>query len=176
MPTTVKYKISYPLGTVAPNVPVVMQAQAESVEAALDVLPYARGLLKRNVNNNTNNISDGTWQMFDLVTHTLELGRWYEVTYQFVTTCATTNVPMGVAIRSSATTDATATGTDVENSATIWTAPLASSGKTDSPTFVFQATAAGPVNLKACVARAVGTGAITVSTRRLYLRDLGKHL
>lgn len=35
MPSTVKYGITYPLGTQAPNVPVSMQSQAESVEAAL---------------------------------------------------------------------------------------------------------------------------------------------
>lgn len=35
MPTTLKYQIAYPAGNVAPNVPLVMQTQAESVEAAL---------------------------------------------------------------------------------------------------------------------------------------------
>lgn len=38
MPSTLKHKISYPSGTVAPNVPVVMQTQAESVDAALTAL------------------------------------------------------------------------------------------------------------------------------------------
>lgn len=36
MPTTTNWDIEYPNGTVAPNVPAVMQAQAQSVEAALD--------------------------------------------------------------------------------------------------------------------------------------------
>jgi hypothetical protein len=35
MPNTLTHNISYPLGTVAPNVPVVMQALAESVDAAI---------------------------------------------------------------------------------------------------------------------------------------------
>ena len=38
MPTTLKHGISYPSGSVAPNIPVVMQAQAQSVEAALEAL------------------------------------------------------------------------------------------------------------------------------------------
>lgn len=38
MPSTLKYGITYPAGSVAPNVPVVMQAQAQSVEAALATL------------------------------------------------------------------------------------------------------------------------------------------
>lgn len=35
MPSTLKYAITYPSGTAAPNVPLVMQTQAESVEAAI---------------------------------------------------------------------------------------------------------------------------------------------
>ncbi|WP_457950427.1 hypothetical protein ACTAQI_07545 [Pseudarthrobacter sp. alpha12b] len=35
MPSTLKYGITYPSGTVAPNVPIVMQQQAESVDAAI---------------------------------------------------------------------------------------------------------------------------------------------
>jgi hypothetical protein len=42
MPSTVKYAISYPAGTTAPNVPVVMQTQAESVEAALTGITKTR--------------------------------------------------------------------------------------------------------------------------------------
>lgn len=38
MPTTLKYGITYPSGSAAPNVPLAMQTQAESVEAALDNL------------------------------------------------------------------------------------------------------------------------------------------
>lgn len=38
MPNTLTYGITYPSGTVAPNVPIVMQTQAESVEAALAAL------------------------------------------------------------------------------------------------------------------------------------------
>lgn len=38
MPTTLKYAIAYPAGTVAPNVPAVMQTQAQSVEAALKTI------------------------------------------------------------------------------------------------------------------------------------------
>lgn len=38
MPTTTKHAIAYPSGSVAPNVPVVMQTQAESVDAALTAL------------------------------------------------------------------------------------------------------------------------------------------
>lgn len=35
MPSTLKYAITYPSGSVAPNVPIVMQQQAESVDAAI---------------------------------------------------------------------------------------------------------------------------------------------
>lgn len=38
MPSTLTHKISYPSGTVAPNVPVVMQTTAESVDSALVAL------------------------------------------------------------------------------------------------------------------------------------------
>lgn len=38
MPSTLKYQITYPAGNVAPNVPLVMQQSAESVEAALDAI------------------------------------------------------------------------------------------------------------------------------------------
>lgn len=49
MPTTTVHKIKYPTGSVAPNVPVVMQDQADSVEAALIALSQAdRRMLFRN--------------------------------------------------------------------------------------------------------------------------------
>lgn len=38
MPTTLIHKILYPLGSVAPNVPVVLQSLAESVESALTAI------------------------------------------------------------------------------------------------------------------------------------------
>jgi hypothetical protein len=40
MPSTLRFGIQYPAGTVAPNVPLVMQTQAESVETAMNTLPY----------------------------------------------------------------------------------------------------------------------------------------
>jgi hypothetical protein len=40
MPTTTRFGISYPAGSAAPNVPLSMQTQAESVEAALNTFPY----------------------------------------------------------------------------------------------------------------------------------------
>lgn len=41
MPTTTNWNIEYPNGTVAPNVPAVMQAQAQSVETALNSIALA---------------------------------------------------------------------------------------------------------------------------------------
>lgn len=43
MPSTLKYQITYPAGNVAPNVPLAMQSQAESTEAAIiasDNIPF----------------------------------------------------------------------------------------------------------------------------------------
>lgn len=48
MPSTLKYGITYPSGSVAPNVPIAMQTQAESVDAALTALnieKMAKGLV-----------------------------------------------------------------------------------------------------------------------------------
>lgn len=137
--------------------------------------PSPRGILKRNYNNGTTNVSDGSWIMMDHVVADLEAGRWYEVRYKFTTSVSGTNVPIAIALRQSSTGDLSANGTDVENSGTFWTAPLSASGKTDEASFLWQAPASGTFNLKACAARAVGTGAIAVSTRRLTIRDMGRN-
>ncbi|MCZ9883723.1 hypothetical protein [Arthrobacter sp. B2a2-09] len=176
MPSTVKYALSYPAGTTAPNVPVVMQTSMESVEAALNGIAaenMSKGIIARNSNAGTNYIANGTFVMFDLLAVPLIANRWYEVSYTFTHSVSATNVPLAVAVRSSATTDSTATGTDVDNNATLWTAPLADSGKTDTPVWQFKASATGTVNIKACIARAVGTGNVGIATRRLVVRDIG---
>ncbi|MCZ9884634.1 hypothetical protein [Arthrobacter sp. B2a2-09] len=137
--------------------------------------PSPRGVLKRNYNNGANNVSDGTWLMMDHVVADLEAGRWYEATYTFTSSVSATNIPIAIALRQSSTGDLSSNGTDVENSQTYWTAPLAASGKTDTARYAWQAPTSGTYNLKACAARAVGTGAIAVSTRRLVLRDMGRN-
>lgn len=40
MPSTLRFGLQYPSGSQTPNVPLNMQIQAESVEAALNTMPY----------------------------------------------------------------------------------------------------------------------------------------
>jgi hypothetical protein len=70
MPTTTKWAISYPLGSVTPNVPVVLQTTAESVEAALNKVGAPPSIIFRKsalqASSGTNNAwSDIIWETED---------------------------------------------------------------------------------------------------------------
>lgn len=60
MPTTTNWDIEYPNGTTAPNVPAVMQAQAESVESALNSVAIAPLIICVKDNGQTLTTA-GTW-------------------------------------------------------------------------------------------------------------------
>lgn len=178
MPSTIKYAINYPSGTVAPNVPLVMQQQAESVEAALNNLPVAKGIIARNnAASTTNSFSTvGTWIMFDHVTVDLVANRWYEAKYTFSESTAATGVanqPFAVVARQSVSTDTTATGTDVDGSVTLWTAPIAQSGNGQEVSFIWKASLSGTFNIKMCFTKVVSNNQINVTNRRLSVMDLG---
>lgn len=70
MPTTTNWDIEYPNGTTAPNVPAVMQAQAESVEAALNTVAKAPLIICTKLDNQSlasaNTVYDVNW---DAETH-----------------------------------------------------------------------------------------------------------
>lgn len=53
MPTTTNWDIEYPNGAVAPSVPAVMQAQAESVETALNTIAIAPLIICQKSNGQT---------------------------------------------------------------------------------------------------------------------------
>ena len=60
MPTTPNWDIEYPNGTTAPNVPAVMEAQADSVEAALNLVALAPLIICTKNAGQTLNTA-GTW-------------------------------------------------------------------------------------------------------------------
>lgn len=177
MPSTVKYAISYPAGTTAPNVPVVMQTTAESVESALTALATekaAKGLLAYNSNPAGSTGLAGTGIMCDLVQASLVINRLYRISYS-VNTLSTgaANMAIAVALKKSVTTDATATGTDIDNAWTIYSAPVAGQGCTSLVEMIYRATATETVNIKAVMARATTTAGYDISSRKLAVYDMG---
>lgn len=179
MPTTVKYALAYPLGTVAPNVPAVMQTLAESVEAALvalDIEKRPKGLIGNNFNTNFSVGLGGTEVMADLVNVSLVAGRWYEATYRFTTDTSIANMAVSANLKKSATADTTAAGTTITDNYTVYTAPAASQGASSLVVFTWQAATTETVNIKAILTRATGTVTYNINDRHLTVKDIGAQL
>lgn len=83
MPTTITHNISYPSGSQAPNVPVVMQTTAESVDAALTELGtgnLAKGLVYFDkVTTGSASVSDAI--INHITTFTFKAGRRYRIVW-----------------------------------------------------------------------------------------------
>lgn len=176
MPNTVKYALTYPLGTVAPNVPAVMQTLAQSVENALIALGIegrAKGLLGNKETNTTTSGLGGSEAMADLVAVSLVLDRWYEAVYRFTSDTTVANMALSVNVKKSATTDSGVTGTAPGRSYTVYTAPVANQGYTNVCVFRWKATATETVNIKAILLRATGSVGYNITDRQLTVADLG---
>lgn len=116
----------------------------------------------------------GTLVMVDyLPSISLVSGRRYRVRYKFTSVSAGANEALGVNLVKSITSDVTSAGTSVEDTATLWTAPLVSSGSTHQIEFDWKAPTTETVNLKMTLQRAVGASTIDISVRRLTVTDEG---
>lgn len=179
MPATLKHSISYPAGTVAPNVPAVMQTTAQSVEAALEVLAAKLdkaplGQLAYLSNNNTSIGLAGTGVLCDYVQADLVAGRLYRATYRVNTVSASAaNMAIAVAMKRSASTDVTVNGTDLDDAVTIYSAPVANQGCTSLVTMTWRQPTSGLTNIKVVMARASGATAYDISMRKLAVYDDG---
>ena len=134
-------------------------------------LKRARGVIGQNINN-ASNATSGTNTMFDLIAVTLEADRWYRVVYRHGNDSAGSNSAYSLTIKKSATSDATAAGTDIEAGYTLWTADATASGFTKNPEWTWKQTVTETVNVKICAITAVGS-ATNISSRRMHIYDLG---
>lgn len=115
----------------------------------------------------------GTYVCLDYVAVSLVAGRRYRAVYKGTSTSAGANEAFNFILRKSVTSDVTATGTDIEDGMTFWTAPSVSSGKTETFNAFWLASATETVNLKLCAIRATGSSTIDISSRRLVIFDDG---
>lgn len=179
MGTTLVYGISYPSGTAAPNVPVAVQATAQSVEAALaaqdvKITKNALGVLATKTTATASTGLGATSVLCDYVGINLVANRYYTATYRVNTVCTgAANLPVAIQFRKSAQSDVTATGTDMGEAVTTYTAPVAGSGASGYATTTWKAGATESVNLKATMARAGGTATFDISLRQLVVTDGG---
>lgn len=184
MANTTNRQYPYPLPGSDPDVPYWNQQLAEKMDT--DVVRLlarendARGLIGRNSNSLTNNITTtGTWVMFDLVAVPLIAGRWYEVRYSWGDSTAAagvTNQPYAVIPRVSATAVVDSTGTDVDGSATFWTAAMALSGNQQYATWTWKAAATGTFNVKMSFQKVVSNNQVNIDSRRLTVFDIGANI
>lgn len=105
---------------------------------------------------------------------TLIAGHTYNLHCKFnhASTSSGTNMAMAFAFKKSVTSDNTAAGTGI-GSFTLWTAPLAASGKDDAVEALYKATVTETINYKCTVYRVVGSDSIVSTTRQLSITDLG---
>jgi len=184
MANTTARQYPYPLPGGDPDVPYWLQQLAEKVDT--DVVRLlarendARGLIGRNANGNVNNVTTpGSWTMFDLVAVPLVAGRWYEIHYAWGDSTASAGVanqPYAVVPRVSASNDASSTGTDIDNSATFWTAVQGASGNQQSMRWTWKAPTTGTFNIKMNLQKVVSTNQVNIDTRRLTVSDIGANI
>lgn len=140
-------------------------------QTALDKL--AKGQVAQTVTSGTTSGITGTAVVADLVVANLVAGRRYTARYRYGCDCATANTPMALNLVKSATSDATTTGTAVEDGATLWTAATASSGFTITHHWSWVAPTTETVNLKVTLSKVFGANNINISGRKLLLIDEG---
>lgn len=140
-------------------------------QTALDKL--AKGQVAQTVTSGTTSGITGTAVVADLVVANLVAGRRYTARYRYGCDCATANTPMALNLVKSATSDATTTGTAVEDGATLWTAATASSGFTVTHHWSWVAPTTETVNLKVTLSKVFGANNINISGRKLLLIDEG---
>lgn len=185
MATTLTQLFPYPGPNDDPDVPYWLQRLAEaldsSVKTILDRLGVtekgARGILARIAGAATKTVTDGNWKIMDVATVNVVKDRWYEATIFTNSIClGGANVAIAVDVRQSVKTDVTEAGSSVDQSYTLWTAPVAGSGKSHVLSFQWKAAATDSLNFKAVACRAVGTGGVDLQVRKLTIRDLGANL
>lgn len=143
-----------------------------TAQAAADNL-LAKGQIDEVHTAGTTSGIAATTVVADLVAASLVAGRKYRLIYKFTSASGSANEAMGINLVKSVTADTTTAGTSVEDSATLWTAPIAASGSYHQMTWCWEATATETVNLKVTLVRAVGSSGIDISGRRLFLFDDG---
>lgn len=118
----------------------------------------------------------GTGIMCDLVQVSFVQGRRYRLAWTVTTsTVSVANMAIVVSFKKSATSDSTATGTDLHD-ATIYTAPVGAQGVQTTTEYHYTATATETVNIKAIMARATTTDTYTIAQRELSVTDLGMQI
>lgn len=119
----------------------------------------------------------GSAVMANFVVVNLVANRWYRAKYIFNTVCSGgADVAISSAIRKSATSDETATGTDVDDARTIYTPPVANQLGTLDFEAVWKASASETVNIKAVLTRLTTAHLYDISLRRLTVEDMGANL
>ncbi len=118
------------------------------------------------------------WSLVDnLVSVALVSGRWYRVEARVTSlVIGESNLAYAIDLRKSVTTDVTEAGTSIDNSVTLYSAPAASQGKTDTVSWAWKATATETVNLKLASSRAAGTASYALSERKFNLYDMGQQV
>lgn len=137
----------------------------------------AKGVVSR-FNNPATSVGIGSnFVPCDISQVLVTAGRWYRVTYQFVSLSMTgANLALEVDIRKSVTTDTTATGVSVDESSVVYTAPLSGAGHALNIEYLFKADVTETVNIKAVMKRVAGTGLVDISRRKLNIYDAGAQI
>jgi hypothetical protein len=182
MPSTLKYNIVYPAGNVAPNVPLVMQAQAESAEAAIDtaLVKYPQGLMTRLKGTANSSAVSALSVINNIPTFSFKAGRRYRIVWsgQYYTSVA--NSFWAIRIQSASTADAASltTGLTQLQSRTI-SAGVASSSESFYVEAIYEPVSDVTLQIKFTVQNAAGGGTIVIAAGATdpalyYIEDMGK--
>lgn len=108
----------------------------------------------------------------DYTAVTLQANRIYRIDYRHTTSASQPNAPYALFVRKSVLSDTTSVGTEMDDVCTLWTAPVANSGKTNGATYYYKATVNEQVLVKIIGLRASSVN-VNVSVRKLIVTDLG---
>lgn len=178
MATTTNRDYFYPGIDEAPAGPFAFEQLAVGVDADVhELFKGGRGAIAHVEQSELAIGYSGTPTTANLVAADLVAGHWYSARYRFnAISAGTSSFAVGVYLKKSAVAVTDATGTDVENGHTVYTAPTANQGISHAPEFIWQASATETVNLKAVLARLSGVATFDIESRRLVVVDLGTNL
>lgn len=182
MPSTLKYNITYPAGNVAPNVPLVMQTQAESVEAGIDaaLAKYPQGLLSSQKGTANSSAVSALSVINNIPTFAFKAGRKYRIVWngQYYTSVASSFWALRIQSASTVDSAALTTGLTQVQSRTM-SAGAASSSQSFYVEAIYEPVSDTTLQIKFTVQNAAGGGTIVIAASAVdpalyYIEDLGK--
>ena len=177
MPSTLKHAISYPAGTAAPNVPLVMQTTAESVEAALEDIP--QGIIAyAKTTSNSGAVGTTISVVNNIGTVPFVNGRRYRISWisNFYTSNTTTTAAFK--IHTAATTDGASLTTGLTTLADTEERPVTANERYPLNFVTYYDSTAGAKQLKVTVNAVSGAGTVVVAAAAtspgfLIVEDMG---